>query len=116
MKFVHSLDDNVLTHLAGGLTALVATATALLTGPVLFPHRFAPDSEVVDTASESATDDTAPPVVVGVMYPEPVRLTEADVVQHLSDRSSEREKAVDAMNVEIDVLLQHMKDKPQRRR
>jgi hypothetical protein len=115
MKFVHSLDDNVLTHLAGGLTALVAAATALFSGPILFPHVSASDSEVVDTATESAGDDTA---TVGVLYPQAdmVLLTEATTAQGLNDRSSEREEAVDAMNVEIDVLLQRMKDKPQRRR
>ncbi len=113
MKFVHSLDGNVLTHLAGGLTALVATATALFSGPILLLHMSAPDSEVADT--DSAEDDTAP---VDDLYqqPEPLLLTEATTAQGLNDRSNEREEAVDAMNVEIDVLLQRMKDKPQRRR
>ena len=117
MRFVHSLDDSVLGIVAGGVAALVATATALFSGHayierggVPFESFHAGDSAAhsgvwsdgdTGSAAHASVPVGADPAPEGSLC-EPILLREGDV---------------DELNEQIDELLRDVKSgKAQRRR
>jgi hypothetical protein len=133
MRFVHSLDDNVLAHVAGGLTAIVAAATALFSGHILVggtapaaPHPPAEPYVEAVPYDDSGTSDRDPVQSLradtadehlGLATDSAGASTQPATVGGLSSHILGKEDAVDAMNTDIDTLLQDVKSgRGQRRR
>lgn len=127
MRFVPSLDDNVLVHIAGGLTAVVAAATALFSGQALFGGHAdvastPPPPDIVEEmgysdpdsdppmwyiASATAGRDTGSGDETG---------TSTATATPLCDRVRVKEADVDTMNEHIDGLLTEVKSRQVQRR
>lgn len=124
MRFVPSLDDSVLVHIAGGLTAVVAAATALFSGHALFDGR-----------AEGASTPPPPDVVeMGYSDPDsdlPMRYAASATAERdtgsggdsgtspatpLCDRVRVKEADVDTMNAQLDGLLAEVKTRQGQRR
>ena len=123
MKFAHSLDDSVFGHIAGGLTALVAAATAMFSGHAVFgthpsngeslpPHQ----SEIVEVIGYSDSgSDTSPPTL---WFDSGTATKGRDTGEPnhpprkpLCDRILIKEAGIDTMNDHIDGLLTEVKSR-----
>ena len=123
MRFAPSLDDSVLVHVAGGLTAVVAAVTALFSGHAMFWHpteSAAPAAPIEVTAQVEPIEggDTAAPALVegfvvdtgeGAVEPPSPKTP-------LCDSLRTKEVDVDTLNQELDGLLQDLQSKKHQRR
>ena len=125
MRFVHSLDDSVLVHIAGGLTAVVAAATALFSGHALFGGRSEvasppPPPDVVEEMGYSDPDSDPPMWYIASATAGRDTGSGSDsgtsTATPLCDRVRTKEADVDTMNEHIDGLLTEVKARQVQRR
>jgi len=126
MRFVHSLDDSVLVHIAGGLTAVVAAATALFSGHALFGGHAdvasnPPPPDIVEAMGYFDPDSYSDPPTwyvasTGRDTGREADGTETGTATPLCDRVRVKEVDVDTMNEQIDDLLTEVKTRQGHRR
>jgi hypothetical protein len=134
MKFVHSLDDNVLMHIAGGLTAVVAAVTALFSGHTLInapttPLSHPPPSTTFERAhnmGDTGFSDSDGFDGLNYIYSdsnEIRQLTDTNspdaepyLYYPLCDRILQKEIEVDALNTQLDGILTEIKTRQRHRR
>lgn len=139
MRFVQSLDDSVLAHIAGGLTAVVAAATALFSGHTLMhtgsepvPVRplyvdSADSSDSVygqsvestpyfDTAEEHLAVSVAMVSSTGSGATTATTATDVGATETLSHHVLRKEDDVDALNTQLDGILKSVKTRQVHRR
>jgi len=118
MRFVHSLDDSVLVPIAGGLTAIVAAATALFSG-----HAFFRGEHQSDTADSHSPISVEVSLVESAVVEDSAFTSDSSLYidtghrqdfgspegESLCGRVLSKEADVDTMNEQLDTLLQDVR-------
>lgn len=123
MRFVPSLDDSVLVHIAGGLTAVVAAVTALFSGQALFGGHAdvastPPPPDIVEEMGYSDPDSDPPMwyIASATAGRDTGSDTSTSTATPLCDRVRVKEADVDTMNEHIDGLLTEVRSRQVQRR